>query len=764
MLPVIVLLIAMLVFFHDSFDTRLAYQHQSLEKPVFALCLREFTRFVSAPGDAGDWLSQALSQAYYFEWLGPLVIVTMIGTIIAAVVGYVRAVARKGVMGAWVIPAFALMALHNQYDYYMISTLGLLAALAALNAYVWLPVRQTTLRAAALAVLSAALYFLSGPPCALLAVGAAIYEFLTARRWFLGVLCLLIPPAVAFGWEFAVVNEYWRMAESGWSVFGQYIIAAIPCMVLIVGAAVQESLTASLPIRGRLWWAVNVACLAIPAIVLLDVVVYVQHPVWRVIGGRCSLAFWKYGNTPMSWTLIGLYGYVVACGAGVGLWRLLKDAVQSGCPATRGPIVLQPANAAAPGSVAFPFFRIAVVPCILAVAVLAASRAVGPVTLNTELKDAVLLESYYANQQWDRILDAARKTPKDRYSFSINLAVNLALYHKGRLAYDMFTYPQEYQQVSGIFDVPEWTSMCAVSDVFLELGRVNEAEAFAGVSNQADLVQRLAWIKLIKGQPGAARIFLNVLADNVKHRDWARRCLRLLDSGRYAQIGGAGQVREAGAGPAADGDAAREELAAEIARIRGLMTPPGGRDDIALIYLNNLKNNPVVYLAPLIANPRNRFAFEYLMAFYLTQGKLAEFADSMEDRPAMPATDRRPARPPRQSRLSMEYLFYGKPFSYPDIPRSYEEALLVYRHFARRTPMVPGKFIRPETIERYNKFDPLMKKYQELRQEDDAAGKRGDKGRQQELAKEMERQRAVMQKDYWDTFYFYYFVGGGGRP
>ncbi len=760
-LPAIVLLIAMLVFFHNSFDTRLAYQHQSLQTPLFPLCLRDFRQSIHGPADIVGWVSRALSQAYFFEWLGPMVIVLVIAAIIAAVAGYARAVACRGVGGAWIIPAFALMALHNQYDYYMVSSIGLLAALAALNAYVWLPLRHAALRATAMAVLAAGLYFVAGPPCALLAAGAAIYEFFTARRWFPGVSCLLIPPLAAIGVEWLASDNCLLTAGPATSLMREYLTAAAPSLFLVAGALVYESLARAA--LGRYLRLTMIACLTVPAAGAAVFATAVLEPVWRVIGDRWTPAFWKYANTPLDWTLIALYAYVVVLGAGVGLWRALADAIHEASAARGKQVVLQSLEIAPPGAPTFPFFRIAVVPFLLTLAVLGGAQAIGPITTNGWLKAGARVEKLYEDEDWDEILQEARRTPKDQYSFGLNMAVNRALYHKGRLAYDMFSYPQQYKMVTGILDVPDQTGMCALSDLMLHLGRPNEAEGFAGVFDRADLVRRLAWIKLVKREPRAARPYLNVLADNVKYSAWARELLKRTDADPYLE------------GPAE----------VEIKRIRENIPPPD-RENLNFLYVDYILRNPRVYLDPLRANAQNKMAFEYLMAFYLMERKLERVYEHLIDAPPIGF------EPGRPSRLNSTYMVDGRPFTYPDIPRHYEEAMLMYEKGTGQALRVPGKTISPQTRARFEAFTARFAPYQKLWDQKDAAVKAAnfkrkglkvahkandtkreaelnaaiadDERRAAEATAGMEALKADLRPDFYDTYYFYFYFAEGGRP
>ena len=141
----------------------------------------------------------------------------------------------------------------------------------------------------------------------------------------------------------------------------------------------------------------------------------------------------------------------------------------------------------------------------------------------------------------------------------MNHDVNRALYHTGRLPYQMLLYPQFYEP---FFDVDDVSGNAALFskpfDFLLELGRVNDAEHVAmemlEMRPSGAALKRLALAKMIKGQPANARVVLNVLRDDLVWGQWAERYLQRL---------------------AADPDLAGDE---EVQRIRAVML---SKDDMS---------------------------------------------------------------------------------------------------------------------------------------------------------------------------------------
>jgi hypothetical protein len=106
-------------------------------------------------------------------------------------------------------------------------------------------------------------------------------------------------------------------------------------------------------------------------------------------------------------------------------------------------------------------------------------------------------------------------------------------------------------------------------------------------------LEQSGWISIIKGQPDTARVYLNALKDDLVYRGRAESLLRGLDSGFTPE-----QTTYI--------DAIRSRTQDDVVAING--TEPVDETLVAL-----LKHNP-----------RNKMAFEYLMACYLLTGLYEE--------------------------------------------------------------------------------------------------------------------------------------------
>ena len=262
-------------------------------------------------------------------------------------------------------------------------------------------------------------------------------------------------------------------------------------------------------------------------------------------------------------------------------------------------------------------------------------------------------------RDWPGVLREARNMPPRWVTWRVLYHVDRALFHEGRLLDGMFAYPQE-RGALGLMHCwnpargPGSGELCMeLSDLLWDLGHVNQSEHLAHealelVGDRPRILKRLALVYVVKGQPVAARTFLNALAKDPWFADEARSYLRRLQ---------------------ADPQLPQDP---ELQRVRGHLpaTEPAGTS-------SQLPGSEELLRRLLRANPRNRMAFEYLMAQYLLTGQLEELA--------------------RQTPRLRE-------FGRRQIPRHWEEALVIYHQQTGRALRLGGLRIRPGVRERLDAF------------------------------------------------------------
>lgn len=255
-------------------------------------------------------------------------------------------------------------------------------------------------------------------------------------------------------------------------------------------------------------------------------------------------------------------------------------------------------------------------------ALVVASPVVAVCTLDRDAR-SVLRANYLARREmWAEFLAEVEHYPGRRYPPSVMLDVNRALFETGQLGTRMFRYPQNPKLLFQLG--PQAVSYKGGCEVLLRLGRINEAEhaaleALEMQGERPETLRQLAVVSMVKGRPEAARVFLGVLRKDIVHGSKADEWLRRLD---------------------------QDPL---------MSSEPGIRHLRSVMPLSDLvtESKETLLLGLLARNPKNRMAFEYLMAYYLLTrqpGKVACHISRLDD------------------------------FDYPTIPEHYAEAILLYAH------------------------------------------------------------------------------------
>jgi hypothetical protein len=269
----------------------------------------------------------------------------------------------------------------------------------------------------------------------------------------------------------------------------------------------------------------------------------------------------------------------------------------------------------------------------------------GKVAARPDVKTVLALHDCADGERWDEVLRLATRVPPHLYSMYVVHDVNLALYHTGRMPFDMFSYRQfgspfvlESQigpYTLSMIDLDAF-SLRKLGDFHLRLGRVNDAEYYVHESYvrrpSAECLRLLARVAIAKDQVEQARLFLSVLRDDLVYGSWAEDWLRRLQRA-----------------PGSSGDA-------EIDRIRSLRLAEEDIHQAAEFIPSSIIAGRSVSTREQIAsllrqNPQNRMAFEYLMAVHLMNTDVGAVAGLLPK---------------------------AASFSYPGTPPLYEEAAMIY--------------------------------------------------------------------------------------
>jgi len=298
---------------------------------------------------------------------------------------------------------------------------------------------------------------------------------------------------------------------------------------------------------------------------------------------------------------------------------------------------------------------------------------------DNQLRTRFMVYSYAIHKKWPQILTVAHRHHSNDYFMAHT--VNRALYHTGRLGYDMFSYPQHPDALLLTGEKQKNVAHWGRFDTYIDLGLINTAEhdlteSLEILGEQPIFLERLVLVNTVKGKIGAAMVYLGALSKTLFGSGWASDYLEKLDT---------------------DSNVSADE---HIQHLRSLLIKkdygtdfPYEAEDICLDLLE--------------ANKQNRMAFEYLMALYLLTRQLDKFVQNLD-------------------RLD--------DFDYPDIPRLYEEAILLYAYHTRKTVDLYGRQITLESFQRFEGFKQVLSHY---------------KGNEQAVLDELT-------KHFSDSYFFYY--------
>ena len=556
------------------------------DAPTFLIGWPFLENSLGLPGGFIMYISGLLSQGYYFSWLGAVIIA--LSALCLCELSR-RHLVAAGYARATVLssfPAILLFLMYSRYKHPLSACLAVSLGLLCSLIFERLPLRRLVTRGAVYCLMAAVLFWLAG------AGGLLVFSLMTVIRGIFihrdfGLSVLALPAGFVIIWCLAL-----------------YVFLIPPQQAFLVLTPISSTVTKGMSTLSK---------------VLITIL---------------------YGFVPLS-ALLMLLGREVFGKIGRKRKKRSKPNRRKKARAAPEPNRLSPAVLKKPA--------VATIPVILMAAGLYFNY-------DRMSKPFVMAHDYSLRKQWDEILELSRSLPKGTSNVYFNHDVVRALYHTGRLPYDMFNFPQIQH---GLFLTHEEKvsslTQLKLCDLFIELGRLNMAEKLASeilaAKNHCGIVvEKLAWINIIKGQNRTARTYLNALKKDPICRGTAAALLNALDNGFMP------------------------DQAAYVDRIRSYMYQEGRK-------ATGNESIEQVLTGLLVHNPHNKMAFEYLMACYLLAGQVDKIATNME-------------------RLNG--------LGYQVIPTLYEEAILIHLG-SQGQKADSGKFnITPETIDRCTKFEQLI--------------------------------------------------------
>lgn len=218
-------------------------------------------------------------------------------------------------------------------------------------------------------------------------------------------------------------------------------------------------------------------------------------------------------------------------------------------------------------------------------------------------RTVLMLHHSAERHEWHEVLQLAQHVAPKLYSQYVIHDVNQALYHTGRMPFDMFTYPQSGCPFVADSSLDPYAILLGrQADFHFRLGRVNQAEYYAHedlvLHPHAQSLRLLSRIAIVKGQTDVARLCLTALRAEFNHGVWAEEQLRRLDQD-----------------PAFSTDE-------EIAGTRSQMLVEDDIHETTTVVFSKvlaaMSTDTTKQIASLLRQrPSNRMAFEFLMAVHL---------------------------------------------------------------------------------------------------------------------------------------------------
>lgn len=267
------------------------------------------------------------------------------------------------------------------------------------------------------------------------------------------------------------------------------------------------------------------------------------------------------------------------------------------------------------------------------------------------MKERLMLdaETNLKNKNWKQVLACANKYRGNNQL--IEYYRNMALYHTGRMPSDLLKYPQTNGAASLFLP---WTSDARQSNyghyIYEQIGYTNEAhrwvfESMVVFGETAPILINLIRYNIVNKRPEVAMRFIRVLKQSLFYKKQAEELERLAPTGQ----------------------------------VPGLKTL-AGKEGAPARFANILNIGPELRFI-CEQDSSNQMAFEYLMSYLLLSNQLIRFAENL---PKIQA------------------------FSYPQMPRLYEEALYVYKvGVSEEAFRQTGFRISPDTEKRFQAYYTL---------------------------------------------------------
>jgi hypothetical protein len=283
-------------------------------------------------------------------------------------------------------------------------------------------------------------------------------------------------------------------------------------------------------------------------------------------------------------------------------------------------------------------------------AIIAASGFVLYESYNKKERSKAEIEYLAYHGDWQKVIQLCEANPN--YNRMVNYQYNRALLHSGLMLDKLFCFEQ-LLGVQGLFVDKPFTSEVALpnSDLYFDLGNIDDAQRFAFESqtlmpNSPRVLKRLILDCIIFKNTDAANTYINILSKNPMEKSWVEKYKAYVS------------------------DLSLSDSDPEIAAKR-----------MDMIKTEGIVITPHEKLVSLLQkNPKNKQAFEYLIAFDLMEHDLTSFIEDMN---------------------------FINEQHYQKLPTVIEEALVLFRSQRPNLEFLFRFNISKETTQRFREFAKL---------------------------------------------------------
>jgi hypothetical protein len=299
----------------------LIYQAQ---EPVFFFDKYFINEFFSYPGGVNELISCLLSQFFYYSWTGALLLVLVWALIAWNTKLFIKFTRPKApILYLHWLPTVILLALHSNYRFPLVLTLGVLWVLPGVNIYVRLAPCKSIQRFLFYIIIHALLYYITAGQVFIFSTIIIIYEVLYHRKIVLPLLYIIFAgllPYIGASTLFVLhiqdayllhltsYNTY-RLTWLSWILYAFFPIVLLPMIFKKKYIKISQKLTNSL--FGRLLLGRSVPMRLIQCVFFFFIVI--------------SAAKYSFNKNAKAFFLIDRY-------ARFKEWEKVLDIAQKGLP------------------------------------------------------------------------------------------------------------------------------------------------------------------------------------------------------------------------------------------------------------------------------------------------------------------------------------------------------------------------------------------------------------------------------------------------